>query len=99
MVSATSRVRLFQAVLLCMLFCISWPGSEPRAHAAPNGLTLYVNNTSDVPDWNPGDGICETAFNDGLCTLRAAVSPVESEIMCSSTGVTGASVLRGDTRA
>ena len=74
MVSATSRVRLFQAVLLCMLFCISWPGSEPRAHAAPNGLTLYVNNTSDVPDWNPGDGICETAFNDGICTLRAAAS-------------------------
>jgi hypothetical protein len=44
------------------------------AGAAPNStLSLTVNNTADVPDAHPGDGKCETATGNGICTLRAAI--------------------------
>src|SRR2546422_6202505 len=42
---------------------------EPRAQAA----SLTVNSTGDGPDATPGDGICETAMGNGVCTLRAAI--------------------------
>jgi len=32
-----------------------------------------VNSTGDDVDVNPGDGICETAVGNGICTLRAAL--------------------------
>jgi hypothetical protein len=32
-----------------------------------------VNDATDANDANPGDGICETAAGNGVCTLRAAV--------------------------
>jgi CSLREA domain-containing protein len=32
-----------------------------------------VNSPADVVDPNPGDGLCETATSNGVCTLRAAV--------------------------
>ena len=35
--------------------------------------TFVVNSTEDLPDSNPGDGVCETAASGGVCTLRAAV--------------------------
>ncbi|MCB8942193.1 MAG: hypothetical protein H6658_00310 [Ardenticatenaceae bacterium] len=35
--------------------------------------TFNVNSTIDAVDTNPGDGICETAPSNGVCTLRAAV--------------------------
>src|SRR5262249_53716230 len=37
----------------------------------PFGFT--VNSSSDVTDAVPGDGHCETAVGNGVCTLRAAV--------------------------
>src|SRR6267142_2371732 len=40
-----------------------------RADAA----TFTVNSTADAVEWNPGDGICETAAGNGVCTLRAAI--------------------------
>src|SRR2546428_14046004 len=39
------------------------------AHAA----TFVVNSTDDVVDAAPGDGVCETATANGVCTLRAAI--------------------------
>ena len=36
--------------------------------------TLTVNSTADANDVNPGDGICETATGNGICTLRAAIA-------------------------
>ena len=36
-------------------------------------LTFTVTSTDDVVDSNPGDGKCETASGNGVCTLRAAV--------------------------
>jgi hypothetical protein len=41
--------------------------SEPLAN-------FVVNNNGDATDVMPGDGICETAAGNGLCTLRAAVA-------------------------
>lgn len=35
--------------------------------------TFTVNSTSDVVDFKPGDGVCETALGNGTCTLRAAI--------------------------
>jgi CSLREA domain-containing protein len=41
-------------------------------HAA----TFAVNDTSDQPDANPGDGLCRTSA--GTCTLRAAIQEANS---------------------
>jgi CSLREA domain-containing protein len=40
-----------------------------RASAAP----FAVNTMADGHDATPGDGICETASGNGICTLRAAI--------------------------
>ena len=42
---------------------------EPAAPAA----TFVVNSTADASDATPGNGICETAAGNGVCTLRAAI--------------------------
>jgi CSLREA domain-containing protein len=36
-------------------------------------VTFTVNSVVDVPDANPGDGICRTAPDNSVCTLRAAI--------------------------
>ena len=36
--------------------------------------TFVVNNNGDASDVVPGDGTCETATGNGICTLRAAVA-------------------------
>lgn len=43
------------------------------AQASPPGGTHQVNSTADAVDANTGDGVCETAAGNGVCTLRAAV--------------------------
>jgi hypothetical protein len=43
------------------------------AGRAVAGPVFHVNSPADVVDWNPGDGKCETAPSNGVCTLRAAV--------------------------
>ncbi len=35
--------------------------------------TFTVNSNGDGHDVTPGNGICETAFGNGTCTLRAAI--------------------------
>ena len=35
--------------------------------------TLIVNSTDDGGDASAGDGVCETAAGNGLCTLRGAI--------------------------
>jgi CSLREA domain-containing protein len=41
--------------------------------AVANAATFNVNSTDDIPDANPGDGVCETALGNHVCTLRAAI--------------------------
>ena len=38
-----------------------------------NATVFTVNSPADVDDANHGDGICETATGNGVCTLRAAI--------------------------
>jgi CSLREA domain-containing protein len=40
--------------------------------ATPVG-SLVVNSTGDGTDASAGDGVCETALGNGICTLRAAI--------------------------
>jgi CSLREA domain-containing protein len=41
--------------------------------AMTQGATFTVNSTGDGTDTQPGDGICETAPGNAICTLRAAI--------------------------
>lgn len=53
-------------VTVAVLFLLPTPGTW--------ATTLTVNSTADANDVNPGDGICETATGNGICTLRAAIA-------------------------
>ena len=44
---------------------------QPRFNSILAGIV--VNNDGDATDAAPGDGVCETAAGNGICTLRAAV--------------------------
>lgn len=39
----------------------------------PAGSSFTVNSTADATDANPGNGVCETAAGNNICTLRAAI--------------------------
>jgi CSLREA domain-containing protein len=43
--------------------------------ASAQAATFTVNSPADPPtgDANPGNGVCETAAGNGVCTLRAAI--------------------------
>src|SRR5581483_10030916 len=45
--------------------------------------SLTVNNTGDEADATPGDGVCETATGNGVCTLRAALQEANAQAACS----------------
>jgi CSLREA domain-containing protein len=47
----------------------SWLGGASPAHAA----TFVVNSADDDLGLNPGNGTCETAPGNGICTLRRAI--------------------------
>lgn len=48
-------------------------GAYPNLAPCGSECDILVNSTADVPDAHPGDGACETARGNGVCTLRAAV--------------------------
>ena len=42
--------------------------------SAPAQAAVFtVNSPADAVDANPGNGVCETASGNGVCTLRAAI--------------------------
>ncbi|VAW43406.1 hypothetical protein MNBD_CHLOROFLEXI01-3122 [hydrothermal vent metagenome] len=63
--------RLLLAIALPLIF-LSLFLTTLRTTASPSA-TFTVNSTVDAVDVNPGDGVCETAVGNGVCTLRAAV--------------------------
>lgn len=69
--SCSSRAgsRVSRICKLPLLLAIVLPGAIASVSAA----TFVVNSAADVPDATPGDGVCETATNNNVCTLRAAV--------------------------
>src|SRR5262245_31709958 len=75
--SGTHQVLLFilagltTGAILTFLLVLSTPPSQAAPLAAP--LIFNVNSPADVSDANPGNGVCETALGNGVCTLRAAI--------------------------
>jgi len=61
------------ALLLTLAIVVMLPRAGASALAFPAAQTLSVNSPADVPDAVPGDGACETAPNNNVCTLRAAI--------------------------
>jgi predicted outer membrane repeat protein len=59
---------LLTGLALSSLIVTSFAAAQIEAE-----LTFTATSTDDVVDSNPGDGICETASGNGVCTLRAAV--------------------------
>ena len=57
------------ALLVILISTLALPAATPPAFAA----SLTVNSIADAADATPGDGICETATGNGICTLRAAI--------------------------
>lgn len=65
------RMMGLMLVLVSTIVPVLWLTAPVEAE--PTGATFTVNSPSDVPDANPGNGICETGAGNGTCTLRAAV--------------------------
>ncbi len=72
------RALALAALFVCLLSV--GVGSARRPADAATSSIFTVNSTADVPDVNPGNGVCETGVNNHLCTLRAGdsihISPV-----------------------
>jgi len=60
---------------------------------AEPGTTFTVNASNDVVDFLPGDGICETATGNGMCTLRAAIMEANSHIGADTINLPGSTYL------
>ena len=60
--------RNFGMVAALFAVCFLFNVSGVRA------ATFVVNSMTDANDATPGNGVCETATGNGVCTLRAAIS-------------------------
>src|SRR5262249_12512097 len=54
---------------LVLSLALLGPLPLPQVHAA----SLIVNTDRDLRDAKPGDGVCDAAPPDRVCTLRAAI--------------------------
>ena len=64
------------ACAVCLLALAGgWGGTLPAARAEPAQPTasFTVNSAADAVDDDPGDGTCETAPGNNICTLRASI--------------------------
>jgi hypothetical protein len=69
------RMIAFLGLALATLPVASLLAASAARPAHANGELIFkINSTTDVPDRNVGDGVCDadTAIGD-LCTLRAAI--------------------------
>jgi CSLREA domain-containing protein len=56
--------------------------------------SLTVNNNGDAGDALPGDGVCETASENGICTLRAAIQEANaSASLCGTIAISFSGVV------
>ena len=61
-------------VLLMTLLVFSFLAIQPSPVTAAAELTFLVNSTEDLPDFAPGNGLCDAyEVAAGPCTLRAAI--------------------------
>ena len=66
----SKRIKVIVASLI-LFALISSPVASPVS--AEPGSTYYVNSNTDAVDYFPGNGVCETGMESGVCTLRAAI--------------------------
>lgn len=74
------KVVLLSSCVLALILLTGWLQLVRLDAAAPliPDATFTVNSTTDATDANPGDGVCETALGNGVCTVRAAVQEANS---------------------
>src|SRR5260370_2871511 len=60
-------------LLLCAVFALCAATEVDTAQQAALPEIFVVNSTGDGDDAFHGDGQCETAVGNGVCTLRAAI--------------------------
>lgn len=65
-------------VSLMVVLTTTFLYSHYSTQAAPTSI-YEVNSEIDAPDSNPGDGTCETAQGNQICTLRAAIQTANSQ--------------------
>lgn len=65
-----NKILVIGFVSILAAFILANAGSTTLA--APSAI-INVNSVSDNPDVFPGNGVCETVTNNGVCTLRAAI--------------------------
>jgi predicted outer membrane repeat protein len=59
---------------------LSMSGVVPVRANAPTAQTFIVNEQTDIPDINPGDGICDALGAAGeQCTFRAAIEEANAQ--------------------
>ena len=63
--------KLAALLALAVVFTTAHFQNAASVFAAPDGLTIVVNDTADLPDTQPGDGVCLS--ENSTCTLRAAI--------------------------
>ena len=75
--------------ILFPAFLIGWLGfaNVDVVHASKTAANVnvfvnyfVVNAKSDGVDVQPGNGVCETATNNGICTLRAAIQETNANV-------------------
>jgi CSLREA domain-containing protein len=67
-------IYIFPLLLVGLVVMFALPAGRSAAAS-----TYTVNGSADVPDANPGDGVCETAPGNGVCTLRAAIQETNAD--------------------
>jgi CSLREA domain-containing protein len=76
----TARGRALFAGLVVTLVLVAITALKPDSAYAAAGLTIPVNDTADLSDSNPGDGLCRAGWNGNSCTLRAAIEEANASL-------------------
>jgi hypothetical protein len=90
--TARLMVRLFAGLLLASSVSSGLRGVSADGLSKgvlPDCVTsVAVNDNGDGADATPGDGVCETAAGNGVCTLRAAVQEANALAACAPFTIT-----------
>jgi CSLREA domain-containing protein len=80
-----SRVRRLRHWLVLALVAALLAALIPLAAPVPavQAASFTVTTTADGTDASPGDGVCETAPDNGVCTLRAAIEEANANVLAS----------------
>ncbi|MEE9278265.1 MAG: hypothetical protein V3V06_07630, partial [Dehalococcoidia bacterium] len=71
----TGRISFARAAAVALVGLLTLAATLPLilTPGTAHGANFTVNNSADLGDANPGDGVCEVIRTPGICTLRAAI--------------------------